>query len=71
MLWSLGIGTIALNKAIKGKGCSKGHSILCGVDCTPVLALDKEEGISFPYSCEAIFFRSLPTTAFFLFITGL
>ena len=71
MLWSLGIRIFALNKAIKGKGRSKGVSILCGVDFTPGLALKKEEGISFPYGCEATFFSFLPTIAFFLFITGL
>ena len=43
MLWSLGIGTIALNKVIKGKGRFEGVSIPCGADCTPGLALKKEE----------------------------
>ena len=47
MLWSLCIRTIALNKAIKGKGRSKAISILCGADCTRSLALEEEEGITF------------------------
>ena len=71
MLWSLGIGTIALNKVIKGKERSEGVSILCGVDCTPGLALKEEERISFPYGYEATFFSFFPTTCFFFFISGL
>ena len=43
MLWSLDIGTIALNKAIKGKGRSEGVSILYGADCTSGQALEEEE----------------------------
>ena len=47
MLWSLGIGTIVLNKAIKGKEKSEGVFIHCGADCTSGLTLEEEEGITF------------------------
>ena len=71
MLWSLGIGIIALNKAIKGKGRSEGVSILCGANFTHGLALKEEEGICFPCGCEATFFSFFPATAFYLFISGI
>ena len=71
MLWSLYIGMIALNKAIKGKGRSKGVSIIWGADCIPGHVLEKEEGITFSCGYEATFFSFLPSTYFFLFISGL
>ena len=71
MAWSLGFGTIALNKAIKGKGRSKDVSILWGANCTPGLALEEEEGITFSCGCESTFFSFLSATYFFLFISEL
>ena len=43
VLCPLFIATIALNKAIKGKGRFKGTFIFHGADCTPILALEEEE----------------------------
>ena len=65
MLWSLGIGTINLNKAIKGKRMSKDVSILWGAYCIPSLTLEEEEGITFSYGCEATFFSFVPASCFF------
>ena len=55
MLWSLCFGTIILKKAIKGKGRSKGISILYGANCTPGLALEEEAGITFLVAMKLIY----------------